>query len=269
MDFGGGTYGAYYRTHCNCGHEGDTLKYLDASGTQTTAWTWGCSHSMSNVLRYHPADMKFLPACVTDCYPGTSGSDFATSSQGGVYTDNQNDILDVDAGCDGSVAGELGSAAAAPSGWKMVFNAHQNPMMPGQSAYSAATMNQDIGFVSLAADHTRSGSVVWLTTTGSINEADSSIARWQPAGDASEQYVVGWSEPGNTYVFRLARVNAAGSLLEGPVDVSAKASWGRRDDPFRAHFNGDVVWAWFDAAADTTMHFARLRSGGTYQCAGF
>jgi hypothetical protein len=269
MDFGGGSYGAYYHVHCNCGHEGDTLKYVDTTGASMTVWTWGCSHSMSNVLRYHPADMKFLPACVTDCYPGTSGSNFATMSQGGLYTDNQNDLLDIDAACNGNVAGEVGSAAPAPSGYRMVFNAHQAPLALGQSSYDMSTMNQDIGFLTVASDHTKSGSVVWLTSTSSINEADSSIARWQPAGDTTEQYVVGWSEPGSTYVYRLARVDAKGSFLEGPVDATAKAQWGRRDDPFRAHTNGDVVWAWFNAAADTTLHFARLRSGGTAQCASF
>jgi hypothetical protein len=269
MDFGGGSYGAYYHVHCNCGHEGDTLKYVDTTGASMTVWTWGCSHSMSNVLRYQPADMKFLPACVTDCYPGTMGSNFAAMSQGGLYTDNQNDLLDIDAGCNGNVAGEVGSAAPAPIGYKMVFNAHQAPLALGQSSYDMSTMNQDIGFVTVAADHTKSGSVVWLTSTSSVNEADSSIARWQPAGDTTEQYVVGWSEPGAAYVYRLARVDAKGTFLEGPVDATAKVQWGRRDDPFRAHTNGDVVWAWFGAAADTTLHFARLRSGATAQCASF
>jgi len=29
------------------------------------------------------------------------------------------------------------------------------------------------------------------------------------------------------------------------------------------------VWAWFDAANATTLHVARLRSGGSAQCATF
>jgi hypothetical protein len=269
MDFGNGTYGAYYHVHSQSGHEGDTLKYVDTSGNATTTWAWGCSHSMSDALRYNAATKAFLPACVTDCYPGTSGSNFATTSQGGLYTKNHNDVIDVDAGCNGSVAGELGGAAPASAGWKLVFNAHQNAMMPGQSSYDKSTMNQDIGFASVAADQTRSGSVVWLTTTASINEADSTIERWQPAGDATEQYVVGWAEPGPSYAYKLSRIDAKGAVLEGPLDVTAKARWGRRDDPLRAHVNGDVVWAWFDAAGATTMHFARLRSGGSVHCASF
>jgi hypothetical protein len=268
MEFGGGKYGAYYHVHSKSGHEGDTLKYVDLMGAATTTWPWGCSHSMSNVLRWNGADMKFMPACVTDCYPGTSGTDFATSSKGGVYINDRNKVMDVAGGCNGSVAGELGGAALAPSGWKIVFNAHQAPTVLGQMSYDKATMNQDIGFASIAAGLT-SSPVVWLTTTAGVNEADSSIERWKPAGDATEQYVVGWSVPGTAYVYNLARVSATGSFLEGPVAVTAKAKWGRRDDPFRAHYNGDVVWAWFDAAGSTTLHLSRIKSGGTYACAPF
>jgi hypothetical protein len=139
----------------------------------------------------------------------------------------------------------------------------------GQSSYNTSTMNQDIGFTSIAANHTVSGAVVWLTTTTGVNEADSAIGRWQPDGDATEQYLVGWMEPGTAAAYKLARVGAAGDFLEGPTDVAAKARWGQRDDPFRVHANHDVVWGWFDAAGATTLHFARLRSGGTATCAAF
>jgi len=267
LEFGATSYGAYYHVHSQGGHEGDTYKFVDVAGTQTTQWAWGCSHSMSNLLRWNAIDKKFMPACVTDCYPGTTGTDFATTAIGGVYLNNRSKVLSVDAGCNGDVAGELGGAAPAPTGWKIVFNAHQAPTALGQSSYNTSTMNQDIAFAGITAGLT-SGAVVWLTTTA-INEADSGIERWRPAGDSNEQYVVGWSEPGTTYKYKLARVDAAGTFLEMPVDVTAKVKWGRRDDPFRAHYNGDVVWAWFDTPSSTTMRFARLRSGGTYACASF
>ena len=267
MEFGGASYGAYYHVHSQSGHEGDTLKYVDLTGKESTTWSWGCSHSMSNLLRYNASDKKFMPACVTDCYPGTSGSDFATTAIGGVYINNRNKVIDMDAGCNGDVAGELGGAAIAPSGWKIVFNGHQAPATLGQSSYDKATMNQDIGFASIGSGLT-SGAVVWLTTTAG-NEADSGIERWAPSDDSSEQYVAGWAETSNPYAYKLVRLDATGKILEGPVDVTSKAKWGRRDDPFRAHGNGDVVWAWFDAASSTTMHLARLRSGGEATCASF
>ncbi len=266
LEYGDGTYGAYYHVHSDTGHEGDTLKWVDAaSGAESTGWGWGCSHSMSNLLRHNPG-VGFLPACVTDCFPGTSG-DFATSSIGGIYL-NHNDghVLDVDAGCNGDVAGELGGAALSPGGWVLVFNAHQAPATPGQSSYDPATMDQDIG-LSVIGGGLAAGPVVWLTSTPDIDEDDASVARWQPADDPAEQYLVGWHEPG-AEIYNLGRIDASGAWLEGPVDVSAVARWGRRDDPFRRHVNGDVMWSWFDDPGSTTLHVARVRSGMSDECAG-
>lgn len=268
LEYGAGKYGAYFHVHGISGfangHEGDALHWLDAaSGTKTVGWAWGCSHSMSEVLRYSASANLTLPICVTDCYPGTTGSTFATDSIGGVYLNNATKVRDFDGGCNGSVAAELGSAAPGPAGWKLVFNGHQNAATKGQSSYSKTTMNQDIGFVSIANNKTP-GSIVWLTTSAE-NEANSSIAAWKPSDDPSEQYVVGWSVG---TVFKLARVSPTGTFLENPVSLTS-AKWGERDDPFRSHLNGDVVWAWFDAPGSTTLNFARLRSGGQAACATY
>ncbi len=270
LEYGDGRYGAYYHVHSDSGHEGDTLKWVDAaSGAESTEWSWGCSHSMSNLLRFHPSLGQFLPVCVTDCYPGTGSGDFAEVSIGGIYLNHQESkVMDVDAGCNGSVAGELGGAALAPAGFQLVFNAHQAPTTLGQNSYDEDSMNQDIGFATIQAN-LASSDVVWLTNTPDIDEADSSIARWEPAEDNTEQYVVGWSEPGANTGYQLARVDASGSILEGPVNVTGLAHWGRRDDPFRQHVNKDVVWAWFDSAGSTTLNFARLSSGASATCASF
>jgi hypothetical protein len=265
MEYGGGKYGAYYHVHSDSGHEGDTLKWASIAGNESTGWNWGCSHSMSNLLRFNPATNSFLPVCVTDCFPGTSG-DFTTNSQGGIYLNHRSGkVIDLDAGCNVKVAGEIGGAALAPSGWALVFNTHQNPMTRGQNSYNSSTMNQDIGFSTIA-QNLSAGAVVWLTDTDSINEADSTIARWQPAGDTAEQYVVGWKA---SNVYWLARVDAAGTFLEGPLDISSVAQWGRRDDPMRQHYNKDIVWAWFDSPGSTTLRFARLTSGASHQCESF
>ncbi len=267
LEFGNGTYEAYFHVHgisgIFTGHEGDALHTLSATtGVNSTNWQWGCSHSMSELLRFDAAANAILPVCVTDCYPGTSGSNFPTDSIGGVYLANSTKVLDVDGGCNGSVAGELGGAAPGPAGWKLVFNAHQNAATHGQGSYAAASMNQDIGFASIPTTGAPSA-VTWLTTTGG-NEANATIARWRPDADTTEQYVVGWS---STAGYQLGRVSATGAFLEGPVTTTAK--WGERDDPFREHVNGDVVWAWFDSAGDTSFHFARLRSSGSAACASF
>ena len=263
LEFGDGQYGAYFHVHGISGfangHEGDQLKWVAAGGAVTNGWSWGCSHSMSELLRFDAANTKFLAACVTDCFPGTSGGNFPTDSIGGVYLENSRKVTDVDGGCNGSVAGELGGAAPSGSGWKLVFNAHQNPATHGQGSYSPATMNQDIGFASIATDLTPSA-VVWLTTTTG-NEANSTIARWHPAGDEAEQYVVGWAD-GSTH--KLAPLSPAGELLTPAIDVTA--AWGERDDPFREHGNGDIVWSSFDSAGATSFSFARLHTGRTAQC---
>ncbi len=68
-------------------------------------------------------------------------------------------------------------------------------------------------------------------------------------------------DPPATY--KLARVNASGTTLEGPVDVSSQVKWGRRDDPFRQHANNDIVCAWFDSAGSTTLKFARIKASPT------
>lgn len=259
LEFGEGRYGAYYHVHSLSGHEGDTLKWVDAtSGAETTGWDWGCSHSMSNLLRYNTVVGEFMNACVTDCYPGTEGEPFETTAIGGIYLNRRTKIMDVAAGCNGSVAGELGSAASSATGWKVVFNAHQAPTVLGQDSYDTATMNQDIGFVSVTGP-TTPGDVVWLTTTSGVNESDSSIAPYQPMG-ASEQYLVGWVE-GDGTVYKLALVDGAGAFVEAPIDVTATVKWGRRDDPFRQHHDGDVVWAWFDQSGSTTLNIGRVDAG--------
>lgn len=262
FEFGDGRYGAYYHVHSDSGHEGDTLKWVDAAtGQEDTEWPWGCSHSMSNVLRYHPTLDEFVSGCVTDCYPGTGDGEFEDVSIGGVYLNGgEAKIMDVAAGCNGDVAGELGSLALSPDGFKVVFNAHQAPATLGQQSYDPDSMNQDIAFASISGQLS-SGGVIWLTSTASVNEADSSIAPFSPADDDAEQYVVGWSEAGDTTTYELGRVDPAGAFLEGPVDVSAVAGWGRRDDPFRTHANGDVIWAWFDAPGSSTLRVARVLSG--------
>jgi hypothetical protein len=67
----------------------------------------------------------------------------------------------------------------------------------------------------------------------------------------------------------LGPVNTSGKFLEGPLDVTAKAKRGCRDDPFREHVNADVVWAWFDAPRATTLHLGRLRAGAAHACGAF
>jgi hypothetical protein len=267
LEFGDGKYGAYYHVHSDTGHEGDTLKWITSAGTETTGWSWGCSHSKSALARYNGDTNKFMPACVTDCYPGTSGSDFQNNSIGGIYINhNAQKVMDVAGGCNGSVAAELGAAANSPDGWKLGFNAHQAAATMGQASYDSGTMNQDVGFVSVA-DNYAAGSVVWLTSTASVDEEDVTMARWTPEGASNEQYIVGWAESATKR--QLAIVDAAGVILDGPTEFDNTLRWGHRDDPMRRHYDGDVVWSWFESAGSSDLHFARIESGQTPVCASY
>jgi hypothetical protein len=229
---------------------------------------------MSLLLRYNAGfgAEGFLPVCVTDCYPGTT--DPASTPIGGIYllssvslpVGTPPKIMDVHGNCASLVSAELGSAALAPDGWKVVFNGPRDAVVQGGDAYSSSTMNQDVGFVSVTSGPT-AGAVVWLTTTPG-DEADASIARWETPESSLEQYLVGWLDTDTSQHF-LRVVDANGANVDGDYDITAIAQWGSRDDPFRQHFNGDIVWAWFDAAGDSVLHFARVDSRGSYACQTF
>ena len=265
LSYGGGRYGAYYHTHSDDGHEGDTLKWVDISGAESTEWTWGCSHSMSNLLRYNDALGDTLSACVTDCYPGTSGS-FPTNSIGGIYVDHSDGkVMDLDAACNGDVAGELGGMAPTAIGWALVFNGHQAPAVPGENSYDSSTMNQDIG-LSFVDPSRQATPVRWLTDTPNIDENDATVAAWAPLGVSSDQLILGWQAEG---IWQLVRMASDGEIEEGPVDISAIARWGRRDDPFRNHTDGDVVWSAFESAGSKTLKLARIDSGQAPTCLSF
>ena len=72
LAYGSGRYGAYFAVHGDSGrvqgHEGDQLTYVDDSGKIVSGgWQWGCSHSMAELISYHPGLAKFLPVCSSDC----------------------------------------------------------------------------------------------------------------------------------------------------------------------------------------------------------
>ena len=61
-------------------------------------------------------------------------------------------------------------------------------------------------------------------------------------------------------------MDAAGAFVEVAIDVTATVKWGRRDDPFRRHYDGDVVWAWFDDSGSTALNVGRVESGPSATC---
>lgn len=258
-----GEYRAYYHVHSTSGHEGDAYFRVNATtGTPTTVWNWGCSHSMSNLLSYHPVLNTTLSLCVTDCYPGTSGS-FDTGSIGGLYTDGRSLLQLMNAGCNGNVAGEIGMIVPIYNeSWAVIFNGHRKKSERGQKTYSTKTHNQDVAIAFVNSSGKLAGSVKWLTDTGE-DEADPGLARYgafcnsetcKGFGQRENVFLAGWKRGADRF---LAYLLSDGEIRAGPYNVSrlvldgveTTVSWGARDDTWRTLSDGSV--AWLDAPNDT------------------
>jgi len=238
-----GDFYVYYHVHSDDGHEGDTYYKVSKTGKATKIWNWGCSHSMSNLLSYHPVHNKTLSLCVTDCYPGTSG-DFSTDSIGGLYTEDSNLLQKMSGGCNGCVGGEIGMVGPMYSGgWAVIFNSQSSTVKKGQSA-CRASYNQDVGVALVNKDKTLK-SVSWLTKTND-DEIDPGLARYGKFV-TKQSFLVGWKRGNDVF---LATMNTSAKLTAGPYNatkvtidgVSTRVSWGSRDDTWRTLDDGSVAW---------------------------
>ena len=260
---GRGEYRAYYHVHSPDGHEGDAYFRVNATtGTPTTVWNWGCSHSMSNLLSYHPVLNTTISLCVTDCYPGTSGA-FATNAIGGLYTDGRSLLQLMNAGCNGRVAGEVGMIVPIYNeSWAVIFNGHRKKAEKGASSYSTKTHNQDVGIAFINKTGMLAGSVKWLTDTRA-DEADPGLARYgafcsgatcKAFGQSDHVFLTGWKRGADRF---LAFLLSNGEVRAGPYNVTrleidgveTTVSWGARDDTWRTLSDGSV--AWLEAPNDT------------------
>jgi hypothetical protein len=138
LAYGGGIYAAYWAVHGISGgydgHEGDQLTFVNDSGViQGGGWSWGCSHSMAELVGYHPNHTAFDVFCSTDCYPSPTGLKMNYSTT----------VFAGDGNCRGLGSVQLGQMAAAETGWKVAFNAQD----------TADSVAYGIGLAT--ADHTR------------------------------------------------------------------------------------------------------------------
>ena len=234
LSYGDGTYAAYYTVYGTgswmAGHYGDQLVFVNASGSPTGGWEWGCSHSMAELVAWHPS-RGWVALCSSDCYPSK-----------GLVRDNSQNLVPSDGDCGGMVSLQLGQMAAGDDEWKAIFNAMEIPP-PCCDA-------QGIGFVRFGGP---AGTVVtWLTNTSGDHERDPVMARLPDGPSGAERYLVGWRMD-TTGGFYLAMVDGSGSLVEGPEPVStAGISWGNRDDSFQSGTDGSVSWV-FGAAGSSTL----------------
>ena len=219
---------------------------------------------MSELLRFSPSANATLPICVTDCFPGTTPDNtmpmnpYGMRSIGGVYLSNSTKVSDFDGACNGSVAAELGGAA--PRHRRLEARIQRPPERRDDGPDLVLDVDDESGHRlrphreqqdarrrRLAHDDDRQRSEQLDRALGPDGRHGRAIRRW----------LVEWHD-----VHAGARLGHAARLLENPTTITT-AKWGQRDDPFRTHLNGDIVWAWFDAAGSTTLKFARVHSGGT------
>lgn len=223
LAYGNGVYAAYWAVHgvsgWVAGHEGDQLRYVNASGViQSGGWTWGCSHSMAELVGFHSGDQKFTNFCSTDCYPDPPGLKM-----------NHSTNIQTGAGdCRGGVSLQLGQMAQAESGWKVVFNA-ENPDPTVNSGVGLATAGGGGGTT-----------VIWLTDTNGRQESDPVLARI--GTQTPPRYLVGWKTLDDR-VYHIGLIDDSGSFLEGPESMtSGGPGWGKRDDSFTSTPDGSVAW---------------------------
>lgn len=219
LAYGDGRYAAYWAVHSFSGHEGDQLRYVDDTGEIVSGgWTWGCSHSMAELIGYHPGDQEFTNFCSTDCYPDPPGLKMNYAAT----------IQVADGHCDGWGSLQLGQMATAGTGWKVVFNAEDTA---DSEAYG-------IGFATAGGSATTT--VVWLTSTDGTTERDPVLARIGSA--IPERYLIGWRTQNNG-AFHIGLVDPTGVFLEGPEQMGPTGPrWGMRDDSFKSVPDGSVAW---------------------------
>ncbi|MEZ4513005.1 MAG: hypothetical protein R3C62_14140 [Chloroflexota bacterium] len=241
LTYGNNLYAAYFTVKGTAGgftgHHGDQMSYVDSNGNKLPGnfpdgWDWGCSHSMAQLISYHPSLEKFAAVCSSDCFPAASIHWVNASHQ--IYQGAGN--------CGGNVSTQLGQMALGNDSWKLVFNATAQPCCEGKGIALATLTSQE------------SSHYTWLTNTQGAFERDPIIARLG-ANPAIEKYVVGWLTTNNSQ-YQLGIIDAVGHFLVSPENVStAGISWGNRDDSFRTRSNGTVSWVQGDAIAQVITLF--------------
>jgi hypothetical protein len=236
LAYGNNLYAAYFAIHGDsswvAGHEGDQLTYVNSSGIiQSGGWFWGCSHSMAELVSYHPTLGKFVPVCSSDCY----------ASKGILLNDNQV-VYACDGNCAGSVSAQLGQVTLSDTSWKLVFSALNRPGYTGKGI-GLATINGSF-----------QSSYVWLTDTAGEYERDPALMRLGSSLQ-TDRYLVGWRTTDND-VYWLGVINGSGYFITGPEEVtSAGIAWGNRDDSFRGHADGSVTWVEGEPGSTTLTLF--------------
>jgi len=227
LRFTGSEWAAYYTVNRlwsdGIAHYGDQLRTFGTDGApRDTLWGWGCSHSMEVRLEHNGT--RLGPVCASDCYPSK-----------GVHFDHRTAQLYTDeagSNCAGGYGTSLGGVVPMADGFWVSFTATD---MRG---------SHDVALVHVGNDG-RAGTLTWLTTDA-VPDGSVHAARY------GSGFVVAWSAGGTD---RIARFDAAGTMMEGPLDLPA-GDLGSASDFFVLE-GGDVGWI---AAPGGELALARLRA---------
>lgn len=209
---GPGQFAAYFALHRRwpdmIGHQGDTLRLLDADGSPIAAgWGWGCSHSLDQLLGTN--DTAFAPICISDCYP----------EKGVFYNHDQTMLIDdPSANCMGGYTTLLGGIAGVEDGFWVALGKQ------GEAGYEMQLSKLDT-----------SGAVAATVPLG----ASASGARRLASYDGG--LLLGASEGGAT---TLQRYDLAGAAVGQPETVAASLPL----QDITSLSNGEVAWAWTEGS---------------------
>ncbi len=235
LAYGSGRYAAYFAVYGDLdeleGHNGDQLTYVNDNGViQTSGWEWGCSHSMAELINYHPGLAKFMPLCSSDCYANK-----------GLLVSDSHSVYTCDGDCRGLVSAQLGQAAQTAAGWKVAFSALGTANVTGKG----------IGLATINADFT--SSYIWLTNTDGTTEREPVIARLGTSL-ANDRFLVGWKTT-NDGIYHLELISGSGTVAMPLENVSSKGiTWGDRDDSLRTRPDGKISWVQ-GGAGSTTLNY--------------
>ena len=236
LAYGNGLYAAYFTVYgvadMYTGHNGDQLSFInDAGAKQSGGWSWGCSHSMAELVSYHPELQKFVPICSSDCYASK-----------GILIQDSKVVYQCDGNCGGLVSAQLGEVAPSSGGWKLIFNAQNRSPIVGKG----------IGLASI--DGSFQSSFVWLTNTQGNYERDPVLAHI--GSDLNtDLYLVGWTTT-NDGKYWLGIIDGSGNFIMALEDVTpAGIKWGNRDDTMRTRQDGSISWVQGDAGGSLLRLF--------------
>jgi hypothetical protein len=232
LAYGNGLYAAYFTVYgvsgIYKGHNGDQLSYInDSGGIQSGGWDWGCSHSMAELIEFHPDLQKFIPICSSDCY----------ASKGILIEDNKV-IYQCDGNCGGMVSAQLGQVAPSINGWKLIFNALNRP---------SGIVGKGIGLASI--DGAFQSRIIWLTDTEGDYESDPVLAHIGTSLNI-DRFLAGWTTT-NDGKYWLGVIDGSGKFIMGPEEVSSVGiKWGNRDDSLRTRLDGSINWLQGEAGSN-------------------